>query len=118
MDYDRARPGATALHVALERLLRQETAKSLERHGVTVLLDMSTFYDTLDLQKLQQTAQDLNYPPLALEFAMQVYTGHKAILAEGELPCDNRSCSGLPTGATAGQDLPPAHPPQFPTSIS
>ena len=85
MDYDRARPGATALHVALERLLRQETAKSLERHGVTVLLDMSTFYDTLDLQKLQQTAQDLNYPPLALEFAMQVYTGHKAILAEGEL---------------------------------
>ena len=85
MDYDRARPGATALHVALERLLRQQTTKSLEKHGVTVLLDMSTFYDTLDLQKLQQTAQDLNYPPLALEFAMQVYTGHKAILAEGEL---------------------------------
>ena len=85
MDYDRARPGANALHVALERLLRQETTKSLERHGVTVLLDMSTFYDTLDLQKLQQTAQELNYPPLALEFAMQVYTGHKAILAEGEL---------------------------------
>ena len=24
MDYDRARPGATALHVALERLLRQD----------------------------------------------------------------------------------------------
>ena len=58
--------------MALERLLRQETTKSLERHGVTVLLDMSTFYDTLDLQKLQQTAQELNYPPLALEFAMQV----------------------------------------------
>ena len=71
--------------MALERLLRQETTKSLERHGVTVLLDMSTFYDTLDLQKLQQTAQELNYPPLALEFATQVYTGHKAILAEGEL---------------------------------
>ena len=53
MDYDRARPGATALHVALERLLRQETAKSLEKHGITVLLDMSTFYDTLDLQQLQ-----------------------------------------------------------------
>ena len=85
MDYDRARPGATALHVALERLLRQETAKSLDKHGITVPLDMSTFYDTLDLQKLQQTAQELQYPPLALEFAMQVYTGHKAILAEGEL---------------------------------
>ena len=45
MDYDRARPGATALHVALERLLRQESAKALDIHGITVLLDMSTFYD-------------------------------------------------------------------------
>ena len=78
-------PWTMALHVALERLLRQETAKSLKKHGITVLLDMSTFYDTLDLQQLQQTAQDLQYPPLALEFATQVYTGHKAILAEGEL---------------------------------
>ena len=74
----------------------QETAKSLERHGVTVLLDMSTFYDTLDLQKLQQTAQDLSYPPLALEFAMQVYTGHKAILAEGELSPWFHVTTGVP----------------------
>ena len=48
-------------------------------------LPPSMDYDTLDLQQLQQTAQDLQYPPLALEFAMQVNTGHKAILAEGEL---------------------------------
>ena len=41
---------------------------------------MSTFYDTLDLQQLQQTAQDLQYPRVC-----HVYTGHKAILAEGEL---------------------------------
>ena len=40
MDYDRARPGATALYVALERLLRQESNKALDIHGITVLLDM------------------------------------------------------------------------------
>lgn len=33
IDYDRARPGATALHVALERLLRQESNKTLSKHG-------------------------------------------------------------------------------------
>ena len=98
MNYDRARPGATALHVALERLLRQETTKSLGKHGITVLLDMSTFYDTLDLQRLQQTAQDLDYPPLALEFAMQVYTGHKAILAEGELSPWFHATTGVAAG--------------------
>ena len=85
MDYDRARPGATALHVALDRLLRQESNKTLAQHGITVLLDMSTFYDTIDLKKLQTVAQAHDYPPLALEFAMQVYTGPKAVLADAEL---------------------------------
>ena len=40
---------------------------------------MSTFYDTIDLKNLQQMAQALDYPPIALEFAMQVYTGPKAV---------------------------------------
>ena len=46
---------------------------------------MSTFYDTIDLKNLQQMAQALDYPPIALEFAMQVYTGPKAVLADAEL---------------------------------
>ena len=37
------------------------------------------------LQKLQTVAQALEYPPLALEFAMQVDTGPKAVLADAEL---------------------------------
>ena len=69
-----------------------------QQPGVTVLLDMSTFYDTLDLQRLQQTAQDLDYPPLGLEFAMQVYTGHKAILAEGELSPWFHATTGVAAG--------------------
>ena len=46
MDHDRARPGACVLHVALERLLRQKVHRARHKSGLTVLMDMSTFYDT------------------------------------------------------------------------
>ena len=64
MNHDRARPGATVLYVALERLLRQEVHRANGRHGVTCLMDMSTFYDTINLQQLQTEALKLSYPPL------------------------------------------------------
>lgn len=83
MDYDRA--GATALHVALERLMRQESNKTLDVHGITVLLDMSTLYDTIDLARLQETAMNLQYPPLALEFATQEFS-LKLSSASGSTP--------------------------------
>ena len=79
MNHDKARPGANVLHVALERLLRQEVTKARKHHGVTVLMDMSTFYDTIHLARLQEEALKLEYPPLRLELAMQVYCGPKAI---------------------------------------
>ena len=85
MNHDRARPGAQVLQVALERLLRQEVQRTNGRHGITCLMDMSTFYDTISLTRLQQEAQQLNYPPLLLEMAMQLYTGPKAIVAEQEM---------------------------------
>ena len=85
MDHDRARRGAQVLQVALERLLRQEVHRANGCHGVTCLMDMSTFYDTINLTRLQSEALQLNYPPLLLELAMQVYTGPKAIVAEQEM---------------------------------
>ena len=54
MNHDKARPGAHVLYVALERLLRQEVHGANGRHGVTCLMDMSTFYDTINLQQLQE----------------------------------------------------------------
>ena len=85
MNHDKARPGANVLHVALARLLRQEITKARQQHGITVLMDMSTFYDTINLARLQEEALKLQYPPLLLELAMQLYTRPKAILAEQEL---------------------------------
>lgn len=77
MDHDKARPGAQVIQVALESLQRQEVRRANGRHGLTVLMDMSTFYDTIQLDRLQQEA----LTPLMLEMAMQVYTGPKAIVA-------------------------------------
>ena len=98
MQHDRARPGAQVLQVALERLLRQEVHKANGCHGVTCLMDMSTFYDTINLTRLQQEALRLDYPPLMLELAMQLYTGPKAILAEQEMTPFFTVQNGVPAG--------------------
>ena len=98
MEHDRARPGANVLYVALERLGRQEVQKARGLHGVTahVLMDMSTFYDTIQLDRLQQEAIKLGYPPLLLELATQLYTGPKAISAEQEFTPFFRVDRGIP----------------------
>ena len=98
MDHDRARPGAQVLQVALERLLRQEVHRANHQHGITCLMDMSTFYDTINLTRLQQEALQLAYPPLMLEMAMQVYTGPKAIVAEQEMTPFFKVQNGVPAG--------------------
>ena len=98
MSHDKARPGANVLHVALERLLRQEVTKAGQHHGITVLMDMSTFYDTINLSWLQEEAIGLDYPPLMLELAMQLYCGPKAILAEQELTPFFHVDHGVPAG--------------------
>ena len=98
MQHDRARPGAQVLHVALERLLRQEVHRATGRYGVTCLMDMSTFYDTINLQRLQTEALKLQYPPLMLEMALQVYHGPKAIVAEQEMTPFFTVTHGVPAG--------------------
>ena len=61
-------------------------------------MDMSTFYDTIRLSKLQEEALKLSYPPLMLELAMQLYTGPKAIMAEQEFTPFFRVDHGVPAG--------------------
>ena len=95
MDHDK---GACVLHVALTRLLRQEVHKARSKHGVVVLVDMSTFYDTIQLSRLQEEAVKLGYPVLLLELAMQLYCGPKAILAEQEMTPFFHVDHGIPAG--------------------
>ena len=62
------------------------------------MMDMSTFYDTINLTRLQQEAMQLNYPPLMLELATQLYTGPKAIVAEQEMTPFFTVQNGVPAG--------------------
>ena len=102
MNHDKARPGANVLHVALAR---QEITKARQQHGITVLMDTSTFYDTIHLARLQDEAVKLQYPPLLLELAMQLYTGPKAILAEQELTPFFHVDHGVPAGCPAAHTI-------------
>lgn len=65
------------LYVALARLMRKEiTTKATNKHGIMALMDTSTFYDTISLERLQQ-ALHLAYPPLALELAIHFTPGQR-----------------------------------------
>ena len=70
-------------------------------------MDMSTFYDTINLTRLQEEALKLQYPPLMLELAMQLYTGPKAISgrarADTFLSRRPRSPGRMSTSTTTGQ---------------
>ena len=52
----------------------------------------------INLTRLQQEALQLNYPPLMLELAMQLYTGPKAIVAEQEMIPFFTAQNGVPAG--------------------
>ena len=100
MEYDKARPGSDVLTVALMRLVKSETSKALGRHHVTLLCDMSNFYDKIPLAKLPDAANALCYPPLPLLFALQVYGGKRILTAEGQASnprhCTHGICAGCP----------------------
>ena len=61
-------------------------------------MDMPTLYDTINLTRLQTEALQLQYPPLLLEMATQVYTGPKAIVAEQEMTPFFKVQNGVPAG--------------------
>ena len=100
MHYDKARPGSNVLTVALKRLVKSEISKSLGRHHVTLLCDMSNFYDKISLATLPDAALQLEYPPLPLLFALQVYGGKRILTAEGQASnprfCSHGICAGCP----------------------
>ena len=78
------RPGTECLQVALRRAFLTEHHNSMKRTVVSVLLDMSNFYDRIKLEALCNRWLDSNYPPTHAAFAMQLYLGGRILEAEGE----------------------------------
>lgn len=80
--WDNAVKHNTCLQVSLLRLIRAETAKGLNLHQVSVLLDLSNFYDKIDHDLLIQEALELGFPPMILYFALMVHKGPRVLVAE------------------------------------
>ena len=62
--WDAARPGNTCLSVSIHRLFQAELAKVNHQYRVTLFLNLSTFYETISHQRLEQTAyRGANFSP-------------------------------------------------------
>ena len=84
MPWERSTPGSQCLHIAVGRLLRTEIQKAGGKFVVSLLLDMSNFYDRVSLVKLTERFKEVQFPPLAAMVCMQIYSGRRVLDADGE----------------------------------
>ena len=83
LPWDQSRPHRDCLSIAVGRMLKAEIRKHQGIHTVTCLADLSCFYDTVNLDHIIEPAADLNYPPVHLKLALDLYRGPRLIQAEG-----------------------------------
>ena len=82
MPWERAKPGNQCLHIALRRLLRSEVFTAQKKFAVSVLCDLSFFYDRISLVKLSERWSTVQYPPTHEALATLMYQGSRYL--EGE----------------------------------
>ena len=63
--WDKARVGVSAIEVGAARLLRTEIHGAHDLHGVTLFIDLSTFFESVDHTRLIQVAGEVGFPPHA-----------------------------------------------------
>ena len=83
LPWDQARPKRDCLSIAVGRMLKSEIKKHQGIHTVTCLADLSCFYDTVNLDHIIEPAAELNYPPVHLKLALDLYSGLRLLQAEG-----------------------------------
>ncbi|CAE7295568.1 unnamed protein product [Symbiodinium natans] len=103
--YDKAVPGSCCLDVAVGRLLRNEVAKTNGVHVVSLFVDLESFFDTIQFQQLITAATALQYPPLILKMALEVYMGARYLVADGVLSAGIRATNGVQAGCPAAPSL-------------
>ena len=83
LPWDQARPKRDCLSIAVGRTLKSEIRKHQGVHTVTCFAYLSCFYDTVNLDSILAPAAELNYPPVHLKLALDLYSGPRLIRAEG-----------------------------------
>ena len=92
--WERAMPGTECRQVALKRAFMTEHHHAMKCTVISVLLEMSNFYDRINLDKLCERWLHSDYPGLHAALAMQIYCGSRILEAEGE--------ASMPLWATHG----------------
>ena len=103
--WDAARPGNTCLSVSIHRLFQAQLAKVNHQCRVTLFLDLSTFYETISHQRLEQTAYELEYPATFLNIAVQIYRGARVLTAESGHSPATYSSRGVVAGCPIAPSL-------------
>ena len=111
--WDQARVGVSAIEVGAARLLRTEVHAAHDMHGVTLFVDLSTFFESVDHARLIQVADEVGFPPLLLELSLRLYPALPGSPRDpgrrhggtATIP-HPRHNSGLPHGALAQQSRP------------
>ena len=103
--WDAARPGNTCLSVSIHRLFQAELAKVNHLCRVTLFLDLSTFYETISHQRLEQTAYELEYPATLLNIAVQIYRGARVLTADSGHSPATYSSRGVVAGCPIAPSL-------------
>ncbi|CAE7377973.1 unnamed protein product [Symbiodinium natans] len=96
--WNQAKAGNSSLDTALRRLIRAETNKREKRHTITLLLDLTSFYETVPHWQLLAQGVRHSFPPLLLERALSLYSGSRYIEAQGSLSRPIRATRGLIAG--------------------
>eukprot|EP00439_Symbiodinium_sp_Y106_P033590 s6696_g4.t1 len=102
--WNQAKAGNSSLDTALRRLLRAEINKRSGKITVTLLLDLTSFYETVPHQLLLSKGVEHHFPETLLERALSCYEGSRYIESQGAL---SRPICGT-RGLIAGCPLAPA----------
>ena len=103
--WDAAQPGVACLSIAVQRVLQAEIAKCSKRPRISLFLDLSTFFETVDHHKLAHMAEILAFPATVLNVALQVYRGGRVICAEGQTSPPAFPTRGIVAGCPAAPVL-------------
>ena len=75
-------PGTQVLRVALMRLLKCEVSRAVDRHVISLLIDLPCFYDSVELASLLDLWEPLDFPAVQMNFLYEVYSGPRLLQAE------------------------------------
>ena len=105
LKWDQARVGVSAIEVGAARLLRAEIHAAHGLHGVTLFVDLSTFFESVDHGRLIQVAGEVGFPPLLLELSLRFYRGARVIQAESTVAPPQYPTRGIIAGCPMAPSL-------------